>query len=442
MPAGIVAMNLDVLCAIMAFVIAMPKDSRPRSIIASMMLVSRALYHEGAKALLSRDVALYDSGDVPSFVECCLAENGIRTGYVRELVLHFFPRSPVTAASLSDLVLKLTNLESVSLPSAASSWTRNEDDDRSESILFDTLASLTTLSRLSLQIRNVSHRAGANHSLQFVKTLRSPLRELYLSQYGSNASAGTRFELSMLSSCAPTLEKVHLTHCTFFSSSPEPQFLKVSQLKISFTVPDPAWLDINDYVRAFPNLKRLTVLNYDIPWQSSSSGDYVKELDDVRNYNRLNFAQAGHFGWPSLEQLSSDVLTAWSLGLSCKVEHLQLVVHSLTYMKRLPELLSHLRPGTLGLQFGTYGLSTSLLKDILAAALMCAPDELNAVTVGVHLAPLEWPHVGTEHVVQAILDPETVVERLLLAIPSLRGIAFEVLDYAEYSARITLDRDS
>ncbi|TFK86336.1 hypothetical protein K466DRAFT_156171 [Polyporus arcularius HHB13444] len=190
MPAGIVTMNLDVVCAIMAFVISMPKDSRPRSTIASMMLVNRALYHEGANTLLSRDVALYDSGDVPSFVDCCLAENGIRTGYVRELVLHFFPRSPVTAASLSNLVLKLTNLASVSLMSAASSWTRSEEEDRSESILFDTIASLTTLSRLSLQIRNISHRgAGANRSLQFVKTLRSPLRELYLSQYCSNASA-------------------------------------------------------------------------------------------------------------------------------------------------------------------------------------------------------------------------------------------------------------
>ncbi|RPD82906.1 hypothetical protein L226DRAFT_41040 [Lentinus tigrinus ALCF2SS1-7] len=118
MPTSI-TMNLDVLLAIMGFVVAMPADiaPHPSCTIASMMRANRALYHEGAKVLLSGEVRLGTEKprNVSSFAECCLAENGIRLAYVRRLVLTARFYTTTSPAALSTLLPKFPNLISLSL---------------------------------------------------------------------------------------------------------------------------------------------------------------------------------------------------------------------------------------------------------------------------------------------------------------------------------------
>ncbi|RPD64592.1 hypothetical protein L227DRAFT_649797 [Lentinus tigrinus ALCF2SS1-6] len=437
MPTSI-TMNLDVLLAIMGFVVAMPADiaPHPRCTIASMMRANRALYHEGAKVLLSGEVRLGTEKprNVSSFAECCLAENGIRLAYVRRLVLTARFYTTTSPAALSTLLPKFPNLIKV--------------------------------------------REGAAEYWGVLHNLRSPLRELvWVCREGLDPIQSLFFWLSHY---APTLETLHLAGVDLFYERRrlEPRFLKVSNLILDITILDAASFDISDLV-ACHNIKRLTT--------TTASHSFTKyyhrynAFEYARRHNRKTAARDDRSAWASLMEVRTDVVTAWAFGLSCKVERLWLQVHHHDDIERpLPEVLADLRPTTLYLEFHMTGPfreplhSPAVRRALVQAARNHAP-ELSVVDVGLYV-DIGSVDADLQNVLQAfaglkvesfrliilgfddprhgrvaatkddttlaalrVLNPKAIVQDILNAIPCVHKAAFEVRDLPEYSADIDLD---
>ncbi|KAI0706274.1 hypothetical protein C8T65DRAFT_727889 [Cerioporus squamosus] len=110
-----IAMNLDVIIAMMDSAMSMPEHFRPRSIITSMMLANRALYHEKVLLSASGNVTLRNSNHIPSFINFCLAENGSRISYLRtplrEFVYNMLNPYDNARLSFSDLARCAPTLE-------------------------------------------------------------------------------------------------------------------------------------------------------------------------------------------------------------------------------------------------------------------------------------------------------------------------------------------
>lgn len=154
-------LNDDVLITIMAILVS---DSA-RSTATTMMLLSRRLYHEGGKLLLSHNVELRTSSEVSSFIEFCLAENGSRVIYVRDLTFTTPPLSPALASSLAELVPRFTAIKKLAL-------TRADLLLRGHDALAEAFTSLTSLEDLSL--------LKGSTSADLLITLQSNLRVSHL----------------------------------------------------------------------------------------------------------------------------------------------------------------------------------------------------------------------------------------------------------------------
>ncbi|RDX46747.1 hypothetical protein OH76DRAFT_815429 [Lentinus brumalis] len=468
-----VGMPFDVLLVIMGFVMAMPEGSHPRATIAAMMLASRTLYHEGAKMLLSGDVTVIggenEYANSISFVKCCLAEDGIRTTYVRRLVFKRYYGSEIPA-EFPDLIQKLSNLTSLSL-SPAESLLCNAMGEA----LLSAVASLTSLTRLELN-------RGGKPCQKLLRALRSPLRELVYTE-----DCEKTFTLSALSCCTQTLEVLQLQ-----VARPRPgddeleelitRFPKMSHLLLTLGSPyTPEPLVIGDYVLAFPNLKHLTTSVEYSPFNNRDIG-----FKEARWRNTEEAGRPDRSPWTSLTELRSDVVTAWAFGLTCKVEHLRLDITNVYDVKDfLSDVLADLRPTTLylhialldGLLVTRMTLESWKLRDYLAAAVKNHPPELETVDVGVTLG-YDRPNAELGYMLQGFaglkvesfrvivlgrmsggfdskppetkdkdkmlggLDPEGIVQRILGTIPSVRRAAFEVAGFPAHSARNYLDSDS
>ncbi|RPD64576.1 hypothetical protein L227DRAFT_571050 [Lentinus tigrinus ALCF2SS1-6] len=467
-----ITMNLDVLLAIMGFVVAMPADiaPHPSCTIASMMRANRALYHEGAKVLLSGEVRLGTEKprNVSSFAECCLAENGIRLAYVRRLVLTARFYTTTSPAALSTLLPKFPNLISLSLLG----WTESLFEGSEGEVFFSAVASLTTLSRLEV-------REGAAEYWGVLHQLRSPLRELvWVCREGLDPKQSFFFRLSHY---APTLETLHLAGIDLFYERRrlEPRFLKVSHLILDITKLHAASFDISDLLVACPNIKRLTT--------TTASHSFTKyyhrynAFEYARRHNRKTAARDDRSAWASLMEVRTDVVTAWAFGLSCKVERLWLQLHHHNDIERpLPEVLADLRPTTLYLEFHMTGpfrepLHSPAVRRALVQAARNHPPELTVVDVGLYV-DIGSVDADLQNVLQAfaglkvesfrliilgfddprhgsvaatkddttlaalrVLNPKAIVQDILSANPCVHKASFEVRDLPEYSADIDLD---
>ncbi|RPD64571.1 hypothetical protein L227DRAFT_598110 [Lentinus tigrinus ALCF2SS1-6] len=273
-------MNDDVLISIMDILVL----ESARSTAAAFMSLSRRLYHEGGKLLLSGNIDLRTSSDVSSFIAFCLAEDASRAACVRDLTFTINLLSPALASSLAEVIPRFIGIKKLVL-------TRADFLLRGHDALSRAFASLTSLEDLTL--------IKGSASAEFLTTLQSNLRNL------------TLFEIMIprgLTGAQSTAE--------------------LSTLNITYL-----WMDIlvlEPYINTFPRLSRLTVTNGALRDLNSKRPRYAAFScglggpQDLQNLRCINQAAQVDGGWEALEELDTDLATSWILGLSCKVVRLVL----------------------------------------------------------------------------------------------------------------------
>ncbi|KAI0706256.1 hypothetical protein C8T65DRAFT_652115 [Cerioporus squamosus] len=311
-------LNHDVLIAIMADLVV---DSA-RSTAAQMMLLSRRLYHEGGKLLLSHNVVLRTSSEVSSFIDFCLTEDGSRATYVRDLTFINPPLSPALALSLAELVPRFTGIKKLTLARADLLL-------RGYGALAKAFASLTSLEDLTL--------LRGSTSAELLITLQSNLRTLTLSEIVVPRQLRTGVRT----------------------------FAGLSTLNITYL-----WMDIlilDPYIRVFPHVSRLSVTyaalrDRDSRYPSHPAFGALGGARDTQNVRCINqTAQADGRSWEVLEELDTDLPTAWVLGLTCKVKRLVLYVPPDRDLRMLPEVLMDVRPDVLELTLAGNGFLRQLV---------------------------------------------------------------------------------
>ncbi len=130
-------------------------------------------------------------------------------------------------------------------------------------------------------------------------------------------------------------------------------FAGVSTLHLTYL-----WMDIlimDPYIRVFPHVSSLSVTYAAIRDRNSNYPSHpafgalggARDTQNVRCINQA--AQTSGRGWDSLEQLETDLPTAWVLGLSCKVKRLALYIPHDRDLRLLLDVLADVRPEVLEL---------------------------------------------------------------------------------------------
>lgn len=165
-------------------------------------------------------------------------------------------------------------------------------------------------------------------------------------------------------------------------------FAALSKLKISYL-----WMDIlvmDPYIRLFPHVSHLTVTYAALRDRHSSYPPHpafgalggARDTQNVRCINQS--AQASGRSWKALEELDTDLPTAWVLGLSCKVKRLALYVPPDRDLRLLPEVLADVRPDVLeltlaGEEFLRCPVSVPPVLDALTVSLTTDKREIGFV---------------------------------------------------------------
>ncbi|TFK86340.1 hypothetical protein K466DRAFT_663849 [Polyporus arcularius HHB13444] len=335
-------LNDDVLIAIMAILV---WDSA-RSTAAAMMLSSRRLYHEGGKLLLSRNVDLRTSSQVSSFIAFCLAEKASRATYVRDLTLATYPLSPALASSLAELVPMFIGIKKLAL-------IRADLLLRGHEALAEAFTSLTSLEDLSLLKGSTSG-------------------DLLITLKSSNLRKLTLYET--------VIPRPLRTGVRTFAG--------VSTLHITYL-----WMDIlimDPYIRVFPHVSSLSVTYAAIRERHSNYPSHpafgalggARDTQNVRCINQA--AQTSGRGWEDLEQLETDLPTAWVLGLSCKVKRLALYIPHDRDLRLLPDVLADVRPEVLELtlagdEFLKHPVAVAHVLDTLTVTLSLGKQDIDVM---------------------------------------------------------------
>ncbi|KAI0330532.1 hypothetical protein GY45DRAFT_1361335 [Cubamyces sp. BRFM 1775] len=304
-------LSYDVLLEVAAFV------SRPT--LSAFMKTCRILYHEIAKMMLRRRVAIDNVYDMNSFTAFLNAEAS-RAGFLRDLTIDLEPPPPVglhpAAWGISNTFLRhsFRSLTSLRLDHA-------EETLRLYPKLSDGLTSLSTLTSL------VINSAGTSVMYMLVR-LRAELRTLVIGyQPGLDQMETLPHHLLhpvvLLKRFRHSLETVEIRgYEVEFSRAKVPgEYPKVQE----FILDSPDCPLLAPYIRAFPDVRNLCLTTV---FANALTPDILPgergTIDAFRRLNQLD--QASNGAWTKLETVSGTVADVYLAGLSCAIEVLYLNV--------------------------------------------------------------------------------------------------------------------
>ena len=269
----------------------------------ALMSTCQVLYREGGRQFLkSENVGLGRENRLKSFLRFIDADGGSRMRSLGRLTLDINLSLSLSVAKRFRKMLerlgpisRLTDLTILCLEPLLSSHPP----------LAKAIAGLTSL-------KDVDFQDVGKLSLKMLKSMKS---ELETADIGFERSKGDTSEdfIMSLAQYSSSLRCLSVRGDTGYTEDPQdgdPQYPHVSDLTLDEPESHITW----HYTRAFPNLKKLSVV-------TMNHGLYDADED----FRAENVAQLRRHGcWESLDSFDGAVIMLWMLGLSCPVSELSL----------------------------------------------------------------------------------------------------------------------
>ena len=347
-------LNEDILYAIMD---CLACSDGYHSTVASLMHLSRAIYHAGGK-VLAAEVQLDTPSHVASFIQFCRAERGLRLPYVRNLTLSVGSLLPDLAASLEDLVKKMTHLRRLCLLNAEQ--------------LLESSENMVSAFQSLEELKEIEIRAGGKLSQTLLGSIRCSLTAMTL-DFGDY----TLIQPSLLGHSRSSVESIAIINSRLPITVGEAPYSAVRRLLLS--APIGSSLSVRPYIACFPNLTNLTIIprwREGNPPQAASSYPITKGRRTAQRLVNQRFQQVMG-SWNGLAEVNGTVHAIWALGLACRAEKLALEMFGVDdEMDHIIQLLQEARPRILE-------LSTSIdniRKNIFGKAVV-GIEELESVCI-------------------------------------------------------------
>ncbi|KAI0748760.1 hypothetical protein C8Q80DRAFT_1354478 [Daedaleopsis nitida] len=289
----------------------------PLSACASLMRTSWFFYHETAKVALRHIVYLFDTQRVELFARFVCAEDGRRFRYVREVHIGADGYETYPALQwLSKNIPRMTSLTTIGLA--------DEDGLQLAPELYAAIASLVSLRHLRI--------GGAGPmSASLLSASRSKLQWAYvqwLPPYregpdGMYLKRQSMHPLQLFSKSCDTLEK--LASHEWYTPRNMPVSTIVYPKIREFSFNGDNYPLILPYVRAFPNLARLSLedINYRDLLMADMTGGLITRLQEHRALNMKSQMDAGT--WNKLEQLVGSITDLYIFAPICHIDRLDLI---------------------------------------------------------------------------------------------------------------------
>ncbi|KAI0369271.1 hypothetical protein BV20DRAFT_371670 [Pilatotrama ljubarskyi] len=296
-------LNDDILLHTMSFM------DRPS--ISALMQTCRRFQSRGAKFILKGEVILRSEPRILSFFLFMLADPARRFPLLRSLSI--FSSCTPLSLGIADLLRKLFcylaaagDLRRLWIFSAEKLLSSHPD-------LPSAIAQLPALTELLLTSAGprCSEMLGALRSTLVSFTVAMDHHD-YDTLGEDTRSPAEKDPVSLLRRSRRTLDRVTMS---FAQISPGgPKFPNVTYLSLEYL--DKPW--IVDYIRAFPNLEELEVLEWE--GYSSSFDD-----DDIEQHREANCMIQQFYGtWRGLRSYSGSLCDLYLLGLQCHIPHLRI----------------------------------------------------------------------------------------------------------------------
>ncbi|PIL22886.1 hypothetical protein GSI_15582 [Ganoderma sinense ZZ0214-1] len=343
------SLNMDIMHIVMSFA--------DRRAVSSLMKTCSTLNSEGAKYILTDGVFLRHERGLMSFIWFLIARNGSsecrrRLTFLKKLSLDFYPPTEVAAGILEgffELVPVTSGLICLEISEAEALLAMHPP-------LGVAIAKLTRLKTLNLS-------DAGEHCALLLRTLRSSLvfaDITFVTSNGEPEDEATRRSnanpILLLEGSQSTLESLSTN---FATSSPDgPRYTNVTSLTLMYI----DLLVIEDYIRAFPNVRTLS--------SSECSGfrEDRERWEDRRATSMLH--QARHGTWRSLRHYVGTVLDLWTFGLACQIRTVGFGVPQNRMVQdpdMLNDVLSDARPSALDLMLpGASYLLDEALRSVLS----------------------------------------------------------------------------
>ncbi|TFK78770.1 hypothetical protein K466DRAFT_469078, partial [Polyporus arcularius HHB13444] len=332
-----VMLNLDVLRQIVWL--------SDRQTCAALILSCRFFYEEAAKRILNDPVDLTRPRDVDNFVRFLGSQPQERARYVREL------RIGVSWLSLQDMhalegpISHMDRLESLVLD-------EGEDFLVLCPLLGEFLTGLTSLRRL--RVYSAGELTG-----KFLKALKSDLISITLDWMYCDDSwfieRGMTAEVWVSFHPVPLLAKWHATleelNCENWHNASElPVFTDIYPNMRRLTIDFDKLPLVAPYIRAYPNLARLSVQTYHDENIRSS-----EDAELMRQHRALNIASQEAVGgpgtWRHLGEYVGCLADLYLLGLTCHISRIALTTQMTDlHLELLSTVLSYAQPKHLKLE--------------------------------------------------------------------------------------------
>nr|VWP02150.1 Cell cycle regulatory protein [Ganoderma boninense] len=342
---------------------------------------------EGAKYLLKDGVSLGSETDLVSFMYFMMARGHLddtirRISFFENLSLHFDTPSQDIAGVLAEFFEKIAP--------AALNFT-SLDIHTAEALLVSypplgtAIAKLTTLEALELSF-------GGEHCAVLLRNLQSKLVTANITfgdgeREDEEIPRRDRDPILLLQGSQSTLESLDTS---FAVSSPDgPCYANVTSLSLSYMdLPD-----IEDYIRAFPNLRSLSA------FECSGYGDDPETWADRREMSMLSQLEFGT--WRSLHHYWGSVLILWTFGLTCRIPSIEIDFddHELD-VEKLEDVLRDVHPSHLVLKLP----EASCLLDHGFRSALRVPEDLQVLDLRVTFNPYKDSTLLTGDLLDSLVD--------------------------------------
>ncbi|EKM48355.1 uncharacterized protein PHACADRAFT_33920 [Phanerochaete carnosa HHB-10118-sp] len=333
-------LNWDILVEIMFF--------SDRADASRMSRTCRTLLQAAPQTLLSRNEAfpLLERQQLLSFLlfMFCGRHNGFR--YLNQLRLYEVWRSlPQLEEHLTDLFMQATELKLVTL--------EGEKVELGERVSY-AFANLTKLRTLKID-------AVTDRTAELFKKMQAPLTGIDANFLGYHDSVDP---IPMFAHFKHSLRAMNLSFAGF--SSTEIQYPRVVSLSAEYC----EYQNLVSIVHCFPSLRDLSLhaMEEDLDMQQEISITEEERLSSLASQTRRT-------QWPSLHRLSGGVRELYTLGIRCRVDHVDVArwpLNSAVDGQRLAAIVADVRPTSLDARL--------LLPEFellsLAEHLTCVRDEL------------------------------------------------------------------
>ena len=389
-------LNFDILFTIMSFA------HNPG--IARMMRTCSTLYHGGAKLLLSEPVQLATDGAVISFCFFMLAEKRARFRYLRALTLDTGLLHESAARGLVVILRRMAHLTALSLANA-------QDLLRSARDLPDALAGLPALRTLS--IANADRRAC--ELLRALPPGATRLTALRL-EFGYVGEDMEIFyetidpddlpdfhPVALCAAVAPTLERLSVAYCNTAGTEMWGPAAPVVYPRMRTLELQDEWPLMRPYIRAFPNLVRLTIRSNREEYGEdlSSMADWFDENRQVNMEDQLVNAQ-----WHHLEEYDGAVIGLYLAGLPCRIPRVKLWLVEEEHLPLLDPILTDAKPTELDMRVRGLLLDLDAPKSILSSLRQDGCASLTALRLNLDICNKD----RHKDVVQALVCPVAALE--------------------------------